>query len=200
MKTLVYLIRHGETFWNREQRLQGQLDSPLTEEGIRQATVLAIKLADIRFDAVYASDLERARHTAHIIISRTNNISVTYDDRIRERHFGSFQGLTWEEIYAKYPDDAARELSGNAMNKVPGGESKHQLLDRVIAFFNEITTRHPAQKVLVVSHGGVLNVWTKYVLGLPLETPRRFHLDNAAIIIFEYNGVHWYMKTLGEVD
>src|SRR4030042_2787950 len=161
MKTLVYLIRHGETFWNREQRLQGQLDSPLTEEGIRQATVLAIKLADIRFDAVYASDLERARHTAHIIISRTNNISVTYDDRIRERHFGSFQGLTWEEIYAKYPDDAARELSGNAMNKVPGGESKHQLLDRVIAFFNEITIRHPAQKVLVVSHGGVLNVWTK---------------------------------------
>jgi probable phosphoglycerate mutase len=199
MKTLVYLVRHGETFWNREQRLQGQLDSPLTEEGIRQTTALADKLSDIRFDAVYSSDLERARRTTHILTSRSNNIPIIYDDRIRERHFGSFQGLTWDEISQQFPDDASRELSGNPMNQVPGGESKHQLLTRAIAFFDDIAIRHHAQKVLVVSHGGILNVWTRYVLQLPIETPRRFHLANAAINIFEYSGNHWCLKTLGEI-
>jgi probable phosphoglycerate mutase len=199
MKILVYLIRHGETYWNCEKRLQGQLDSPLTEEGIRQSGALAGRLSAIAFDAVYSSDLERARQTAHIIASTAVKPIVNYDNRIRERHFGNFQGLTWEEISVKYPEEAARELSGNPMNQVPGGESKQQLLARAISFFDDIAGRHPEQKVLVISHGGILNVWTKHVLRLPLGIPRRFHLDNAAINIFEFNGDHWYLKTLGEL-
>ncbi|MBN1415916.1 MAG: histidine phosphatase family protein [Bacteroidales bacterium] len=197
MKTLVYLVRHGETHWNLEQRLQGQLDSPLTEEGIRQATAMAGKLSGIRFDAIYSSDLERARHTAQIITSRFDRITIRYDNRIRERHFGSFQGLTWKEIAEKFPDEAARELSRDPMNKAPGGESKHQLLARTVDFFDDIATGHPGERVLVISHGGVLNVWIRHVLQLPFETPRRFHLPNAAINIFECICNQWFLKTLG---
>ena len=199
MKILVYLIRHGETYWNCEKRLQGQLDSPLTEEGLRQSRALAGKLSALRFDAVYSSDLERARHTVSIITSLSDHTAIRYDDRIRERHFGDFQGLTWEEISAKYPDEADRELSGNPGNQVPGGESKYQLLARTLAFFDDIVVRHAEQKVMVVSHGGVLNVWTKHVLRLPLETPRRFHLYNTAINIFEFADGQWWLKTMGEM-
>jgi len=195
---MVYLIRHGETLWNKEKRLQGQLDSPLTHEGIRQATELAGKLSTVQFAAVYSSDLERARHTARIIASRSNNVAVTFDDRIRERHFGCFQGLTWEEITEKFPEEAAKEQSGNPMNLAPGGESKQQLLSRAKAFFEDIALRYLNQKILVISHGGILNVWTRHVLNIPLDTPRRFHLINTAINIFEYYDHRWYLKTLGE--
>ena len=198
MCTQVYLIRHGETQWNAEKRLQGQLDSPLTGEGIRQAAVLAGRLSSVHFNAIYSSDLDRARHTAKIIGSRLNHVAVTFDNRIRERHFGCFQGLTWEEITDKYPEEAAKEFSGNPMNCVPGGESKQQLQARVLAFFGDIALRHTHDKILVVSHGGVLNVWTRFVLHIPLDTPRRFHINNTAINIFEFYDGHWYLKTLGE--
>jgi probable phosphoglycerate mutase len=198
MKVLVYLIRHGETTWNCEKRLQGQLDSPLTEKGIRQSRTLAGRLSEVKFDAVYSSDLERAKHTAQMITAQSHHASIHYDNRIRERHFGNFQGLTWEEIMAAYPDEAARELAGNPLNQVPGGESKHQVLARATAFFNDIALWHKGQKVLVVSHGGVINVWTKHVLRVPLETPRRFSLHNTAINTFEFADGQWWVITLGE--
>jgi probable phosphoglycerate mutase len=197
MCTLVYLIRHGETHWNTEKRLQGQLNSPLTGEGIRQATLLAGRLSSVQFDAVYTSDLERAQQTAKIITSQADTVAMTLDDRIRERHFGCFQGLTWEEITKKFPEEAAKELTGNPMNRIPGGENKQQLLARALSFFKDIALRHPHQKILVVSHGGILNVWTRHVLHIPLDAPRRFHLYNTAINIFEFSNEHWCLKTLG---
>lgn len=199
MATQVYLIRHGETLWNAEKRLQGQLDSPLTEEGIQQALLLANRLSATRFDAVYSSDLGRALHTTEIITAKLNHVTVTCDPRIRERHFGCFQGLTWEEIKERFPEEAVKDLSGNPSNRVPGGESKHQMLSRVQDFFKDMILRHENGKVLVVSHGGMLNIWTRYVLHIPLDTPRRFHLDNATINVFEYYDDRWYLRTLGEM-
>ncbi len=197
MKTLVYLVRHGETTWNCEKRLQGQHDSPLTSLGIRQTHDLASRLSAVRFDAVYSSDLERAKQTAQIITGRLDSATIRYDGRIRERHFGDFQGYTWEEIRAAYPDEAERELSGDPMNQVPGGESKHQLLIRAVSFFDDVVRCHSGQKVLVVSHGGVINVWTKHVLKVPLEAPRRFGLQNAAVNIFEFTDGQWWLNALG---
>lgn len=198
MCTLVYLIRHGETFWNTEKRLQGQLDSPLTDAGVQQAALLAGKLSSLQFDAVYSSDLGRAQHTTEIITACLNHIPVTFDERIRERNFGFFQGLTWEEITEKYPEEAAKELSGNPMNCAPGGESKQQLLLRTMSFFEDIALQQTNKKILVISHGGILNVWTRHVLRIPLDTPRRFHISNTAINIFECYDNRWYLKTLGE--
>ena len=199
METLIYLVRHGETLWNCEQRLQGQLDSPLTETGIKQATRLAYYLSSLSFAAIYSSDMERAIHTTRIITSQNDQRTVFYDERIRERHFGKFQGLTWAEISQKYPEEAAKELSGSPMNVVPGGESKHHLLSRTRVFFEDVVHLHPGKKILVISHGGVVNVWVRYVLQIPLDMPRRFHLGNSTVNIFEYSENKWYLKTLGEV-
>jgi probable phosphoglycerate mutase len=196
---MVYLIRHGETLWNAEKRLQGQLDSPLTGAGVQQAALLAERLSSVQFDAVYSSDLGRARHTAKIITAQTNPVTVSFDERIRERNFGFFQGLTWEEITEKYPEEAAKELSGNPMNCVPGGESKQQLLLRTLSFFEDIALQQTNKKVLVISHGGILNIWTRHVLHIPLDKPRRFHISNTAINIFEFYDNRWYLKTLGEM-
>jgi probable phosphoglycerate mutase len=199
MCMLVYLIRHGETLWNTEKRLQGQNDSPLTCEGLKQVSLLAGRLSSVRFNAVYSSDLGRAKHTTEIITSQLNHVPVTFDDRIRERHFGCFQGLTWEEISDRFPEESAKEMSGNPLNCVPEGESKQQLLSRALAFFEDIVLRHANQTILVVSHGGILNVWTRHVLHIPLDTPRRFRIDNIAINVFEYCNNRWYLKTLGEI-
>ncbi len=197
MSTIIYLIRHGETYWNREQRLQGQLDSDLTDEGIRQVKSIAGKLNGICFDAIYSSDLKRAMHTADIISTNIINLPVVCDERLRERNFGVFQGYTWAEIAKKYPAEAALEMSGDPMNQVPGGESKFQLLTRAINFFSDIITKHDGKKILVISHGGIINVWTKHVLQIPLEKPRRFSLDNAAVNIFEFNNGNWFIKAFG---
>jgi len=197
MCILVYLIRHGETLWNTEKRLQGQLDSPLTDAGVQQAALLAGKLSSVQFDAVYSSDLRRARRTTEIIMAQFNPVPVTFDERIRERNFGLFQGLTWEEITEKYPEEAAKELSGNPKNCAPGGESKQQLLLRTRSFFEDIALQQTNKKILVISHGGILNVWTRHVLHIPPDTPRRFHIRNTAINIFEHYDNRWYLKTLG---
>ncbi len=197
MITTVYLIRHGETYWNLEQRLQGQLDSDLTAEGIRQAERIANKLEGIFFDALYSSDLKRAMHTANIISKCIKHEPILYDERLRERNFGLFQGYTWQEITDKYPCEAASELSGDPMNKVPGGESKFQLLERAKSFFSDILIKHAGKRILVISHGGIINVWTKHVLQVPLNKPRRFSLDNAAVHVFEFNNGNWFVKRFG---
>lgn len=200
MNTTIYLIRHGETYWNREQRLQGQLDSDLTDEGIRQAKRIADKLNGVNFDALYSSDLNRAMHTAKIISQYINHEPVIFDERLRERNFGIFQGYTWPEINRKYPSEAASELSGNPMYQVPGGESKNQLLERAKSFFTEMLTRHTGGRILVISHGGIINVWTKYVLQVPLDKPRRFSLDNAAVNIYENINGNWFVKAFGFIE
>jgi probable phosphoglycerate mutase len=200
MITTLYLIRHGETYWNREKRLQGQLDSDLTDEGIRQAERIANKLNGICFNALYSSDLKRAIHTAHIISKYIKYAPVIYDKRLRERNFGLFQGYTWREITEKYPAEAAAELSGDPMNEVPGGESKIQLLDRAKGFFADVILKHAGKKILVISHGGIINIWTKHVLHVPLEKPRRFSLDNAALNVFEFIENVWYVKAFGIIE
>ena len=198
METQVYLVRHGETLWNREQRLQGQLDSPLTENGILQAEELARYLDHHFFDTIFSSDLERAAHTARIIAShKQGDHRIIMDERIRERHFGNFQGLTWKEVTERFPNDAAKEVAGNPMNVIPGGESKHQLLLRVKVFFEELVKLHEGKKILVISHGGVVNVWTRQVLKIPFDVPRRFYLGNSSISIFNHSDDGWYVRTLG---
>ncbi len=200
MNTIIYLIRHGETYWNREQRLQGQLDSDLTDEGIRQAENIANKLQALYFDVLYSSDLKRAMHTAKIISQHIKHEPIFFDERLRERNFGIFQGYTWPEINRKYPSEAASELSGNPMYQLPGGESKSQLMERAKSFFNEMLTKHKGKKILVISHGGIINVWTKYVLQIPLDKPRRFSLDNAAVNVYEYSNGNWFVKAFGIIE
>jgi 2,3-bisphosphoglycerate-dependent phosphoglycerate mutase len=155
--TTFLLARHGETDWNREFRIQGSSDVELNDLGREQARALADELADVELDAIYASDLSRARATAEAVAA-TKDLPVKLDPRLRERAFGSWEGLTREDIEERFrPDDR------------PDGETNEEVRARVLAAIEEIAARHPREQVLVVSHGGALNALWHHAVGERIE-------------------------------
>jgi broad specificity phosphatase PhoE len=149
--TTILLARHGETDWNRERRFQGHADPPLNELGRRQARELAESLADSGVVAVYASPLARARETAEIVAEMLG-LPVETRASLREVDVGSWQGLTRDEVEARYPDDFRRWL--DAGEGWRDGESYDELGRRVVADLLALAARHPGERILVVSHGG----------------------------------------------
>ena len=174
------LIRHGETAWNAESRIQGQLDVPLSNAGIWQAGRLAQRLADERIDAIFASDLTRAWLTAQPI-GQSRQIDPLADVRLRERHFGIFQGHTLEDISARWPVEFAAWRERNPDWAIPEGESARQFIERVLQALDEITHSHAGGTVAVVAHGGVLDVAYRYARGLAWNAPRQHLMVNAAL-------------------
>ena len=144
--TTILLARHGETDWNREQRWQGQSDTPLNDTGRAQARDLADELAGESIDAVYSSDLVRAHETARLI-AEPRGLDVIAIRDLRERSFGSVEGMTTDEIQARYP---GIELPWS------DGETREAMTDRVLGALLRIGETHPEANVLVVSHGGPL--------------------------------------------
>ena len=189
----ICLVRHGETAWNTERRLQGHLDIPLNDNGLAQAEATARNLErqGHRFDALYCSDLQRARQTAEAVIRR-QRLSPTHDPRWRERHYGLFQGLTYDEAERQHPElyhrFKARELH---MSFPEDGESLAHFAQRVHEALNEIAQRHPTERVLIVTHGGVLDVVHRIVTGEPLEAPRKVAIPNAALNWIEHAAGEW---------
>ncbi|MBI4172250.1 MAG: histidine phosphatase family protein [Actinobacteria bacterium] len=147
MVTTILLARHGETDWNREHRVQGHTDRPLNDAGRAQALALARALADEPLDAVYASDLSRASETARAV-AEPRRLPVRTLRELRERDFGTWEGLTDEEILLRFPH-ARRGHWGD-------GETNEAMAGRVVAALRRIAERHPGARVLVVSHGGPL--------------------------------------------
>jgi broad specificity phosphatase PhoE len=146
--TRILLVRHGETDWNLTRRLQGHSDRPLNETGREQARSLAAELAEEELEAVYSSDLSRAQETAHIV-AEARGLDVTALPELRERHFGSWEGLTDDEIHERFPEEVADGVLGD-------GESRDELDRRILAALSGISEEHPGGTVLVVSHGGPL--------------------------------------------
>jgi len=164
----ICLIRHGETDWNAERRLQGHLDVPLNETGLAQADAAARHLADERFAALYSSDLLRTRQTATPLERRLGRAMIR-EPRLRERHYGCFQGLTYDEAAQRYPQDYARHKAREPDFALPGGgESLIEFHHRIAAALAEITARHGGERVAVVTHGGVLDIIHRFASGLPL--------------------------------
>jgi broad specificity phosphatase PhoE len=148
--TTILLARHGETDWNVEGRLQGWDDKPLNENGRAQARELAARIADVRFDAVYASDLARARETAEIV-AEPHGVPVLVEPGLREMHYGSWSGLTRAEIEERYPGQTRHD-----------GETGEEHLERVLRAAERIAARHPGERVLIVSHGGSLRALRRH--------------------------------------
>jgi 2,3-bisphosphoglycerate-dependent phosphoglycerate mutase len=196
--THIALIRHGETAWNIEHRMQGQEDSPLTALGLRQAECLGQRLADEPIDRLYSSDLPRAYNTAREI-GDPHRLEPLVDAALRERHFGVFQGLTVDEIRREFPDEFARHISGDPDFVIPEGESRRQFWERSVDALERIREACRGQRVVVVLHGGVLNILVKHVLGMPIGTSTPFTLFNAAINRVRYDGDGWKLVTLGDV-
>ena len=146
--TTILLARHGETDWNVERRVQGHSDTPLNDTGRAQARALAEELGDEPIDAVYSSDLMRAHETARIVASQ-RGLEVTAIRDLRERNFGTWEGLTDEEIYVRHPQ--ARDRSWQEWGDA---ETQFEMAERVLAALLRIAEAHPGQRLLVVSHGG----------------------------------------------
>jgi broad specificity phosphatase PhoE len=145
VETLILLVRHGETDWNLTRRVQGHTDRPLNDTGRAQARELAARLADEPLDAVYSSDLLRAHETARIIAAG-RGLDVTAVPDLRERDFGTWEGLTDDEILTRYPDARERPW-GDA-------ETREEMSRRVLEALERIAETHPGKRVLVVAHGG----------------------------------------------
>jgi probable phosphoglycerate mutase len=198
-ETTLIVIRHGETAWNRERRMQGTTDTQLSDVGREQASAVGRRLAGRAFAALYTSDLSRARDTAHAIARHTGLDFVT-DPRLQERRFGIFEGLTAEEIVARFPDEHARFASRDPDYAVPGGESARSFTQRCIGCLAEIAGRHPGHEVVVVTHGLVLDSLYRAAHGLDHGARRPVPLINASLNVFGYDGAAWRLEVWGDIS
>jgi len=191
--TTFLLLRHGETLWNRDGRLQGWQDSPLSEAGRAQAGALAARAAGERVDAIVASDLGRTRETAAPIAARLGLV-LRLDAGLRERCYGEFEGMTWAEIERARPQDYHRLAARDPEYVVPGGESGVQFRDRIVAALEHLARVHAGATVAVVTHGGVLGIVYRYAKDIALEMPRMFSVPNAAVNRVRIGGRRWAIE------
>ena len=179
--TRIVAIRHGETSWNADSRIQGHLDIPLNDIGLWQAQRTGAALADEHFDAIYSSDLQRALVTAQAVADAAG-CSVQPDTGLRERCFGSFEGRTFKEIEAELPEQALRWRKRDP-EFVPddGGESLHMLRGRIQHNIDRLAAQHLGGQIAIVAHGGVMDVLYRLATRQDLQAPRTWELGNAAI-------------------
>jgi broad specificity phosphatase PhoE len=187
--TTILLVRHGETDWNLERRWQGHTDRPLNETGRAQARELADLLATDPPDAVYSSDLARARETAEIVAARLG-LPVAVDARLREVDVGEWSGLTMAEIEERFPEALQRRLAGGTGWE--RGETYEQMGERVVAALGEIAERHDGGRVVVITHGGSVRA-ALHAAGVPDE--ERPHVRNCAV-----HPVHVEDGTIRRID
>lgn len=178
--TRIIAIRHGETAWNVDARIQGHLDIPLSATGRIQAQRLAAALGDEPFTAIYASDLTRAWETAQYV-GRAHGITVTKEQGLRERGFGVFEGKTFAEIKIQLPEQSLRWRKRDPDFAPVGGESLATLRSRVIETATRLAAMHPGETIALVGHGGVMDVLYRAATRLDIQAPRTWALGNAAI-------------------
>ena len=178
--TRIIAIRHGETAWNVDTRIQGHLDIPLNETGRRQAARMARALADEPIRAIYASDLSRAWETAQCL-GRALNIEVISEPGLRERSFGDFEGKTFAEIEALLPDQSLLWRKRDPHFQPAGGESLLMLRNRVVATSERLAAEHPGELIAVGGHGGVMDVLYRAATRVDIQAPRTWLLGNTAI-------------------
>mgnify|MGYP001347245172 CR=1 FL=1 len=189
METHVYLVRHGETDWNRERRFQGHRDIPLSAAGLIQAERLAQSLKSEVFEAIYSSDLRRALQTAEII-AKEHDLPVKTLKKLRERTVGEWEGLSQEEVAARYPDWRQRIAKG-----LHGAESLVELQKRMTDQLEELVRLHRGGRILVVSHGGSINaVLAKVSEGQYGTGTTRLKNTSLTHLVFDHEKEYWRVE------
>lgn len=192
-------IRHGETDWNAGKRIQGQIDVPLSAVGHAQARATGNALKDEGFDAIYTSDLTRARQTAEATVHLAD-VPLELCPGLRERHYGIFQGLTYEEAAERHPADYARHKARDPHFAPGEGESLLDLSARLSSTFDDIVHRHIDGSVALFTHGGVLDIVYRQATNRPLDTPRDFAIPNCGISWIEIVNGCWTLLSWAERD
>ncbi len=178
--TRLIAVRHGETAWNRESRIQGHTDIPLNDTGLWQADRVGVAVAQEGIHAIYSSDLQRARLTAQSI-GRAAGVPVQLEEGLRERHFGELEGLTHDEIHTRWPEQARRWKQRDPAYGPVGGETLTEFYQRSVGHLTRLAQRHLGQTIVVVAHGGVLDCFYRAANGIELTAPRSWTIGNATI-------------------
>jgi probable phosphoglycerate mutase len=178
--TRIVAIRHGETDWNVDTRIQGQTDIALNATGRWQAERLVDAVAEEGIAAVYASDLARAWQTAQAV-SRGSGAAVVPEPGLRERHFGIFEGYTFREIEQRWPAQSERWRKRDPHFGPEGGETLQSFFDRCIATATRLAAAHAGQTIALVAHGGVMDCLYRAAAGIEVTAPRSWQLGNAGI-------------------
>lgn len=192
--TRICFVRHGETDWNAQRRIQGHTDVPLNATGREQALAMAFSAAHHRFHAIYSSDLLRAVETAQRLAQR-EALEVRCLPQLRERHYGLFQGLTAEQGAARYPQAYAHYVARDLDYDFGSGESLRRFAERVADGIDWMVRHHSGQTIAAVSHSGVLDVVYRRATGRPLHTPRDFVIPNCALNWFHFDGQGWHLES-----
>ena len=179
-----YIVRHGETEWNAQGRIQGHTDISLSERGVQQSRLVAQRLAGVTLDVAYSSDLERSAGTARQILGQ-RSIPLHTTPQLREYNKGVFEGLTPEETCQRYPELFEASQVNDLDFAPPGGESIRQTSVRMSAFITELRLRHVDDNVLIVGHGGALRAGFVALMELPLEANWRFVLANCGLSVLD---------------
>jgi broad specificity phosphatase PhoE len=178
------LIRHGQSTWNSEHRIQGQLDPPLSDEGRRQAERVGQRIAGRHFAGFYSSDLKRAFETAQAIEAATG-LQAEPMAGLREIFLGEWEGLRTDDLAQRFPEAWASWTDEPDWDLVPGGEGAALFETRVAAALDEILSRHAQGDVVVVTHGGVIQIALHRVIGRPSRGLFPFKIQNASISVIE---------------
>jgi 2,3-bisphosphoglycerate-dependent phosphoglycerate mutase len=195
----VLLIRHGETDWNRTERIQGMEDIPLNALGIAQAQATAAELAKtIVGDAeLVSSDLVRTRETAKPIVE-TTGLHVRFDARLRERHFGVLQGKTYSEWRQLDAIGAARHAAGDLDYGPEGGETAQQFFDRSVNAVTDLAIACDESTLIIVTHGGVVSSLYRHSQGLGAQSARDWSVPNASISEWRFDGERFFCERIGD--
>lgn len=200
--TEILLIRHGETDWNAEKRLQGHLDIPLNAEGRRQAAAAGQALLNEPLDAIFSSDLLRAQQTAQEVAA-PRGMTVHVDPGLRERCYGAFEGMLYAEISQRYPEAFAAWRAHDVDARFPEGERVAETLrefaDRAIGTITRIVNARQYRKIALVTHGGVLDCAYRVAQGISFSRERDFTIFNAGINRFVWNGMALQLVEWGDV-
>jgi len=183
-KTMIYIVRHGETDWNLEEKMQGHTDIPLNAKGISQAQDIARDLQKIPLDIIYSSPLSRALETA-TIINTYHKAKIITDNALRERRFGELEGKTYKEINAYHPALLFHESWNFPHYRPPDGESVNDIKIRVSAFAQKMLKENQGKSFLIVAHGVTLRILIGSFIGIPPDQLTGVRIKNAALTIIE---------------
>lgn len=172
----IYLVRHGLTKYNLENRFQGHLDIPLSSEGVNQAIKLQSFFENKKIDVIYSSDLKRAKDTANFI-SQSKKLKINILPNLREVDVGDLEGLKWEEVKKHHPI----WVKAGHNDGYPGGESRKDIDLRVKQLWDYITKKHPSEEVVLLTHGGIIKALLCQILQIDNENRSRFIIDNCSI-------------------
>ncbi|MGJ8711763.1 2,3-diphosphoglycerate-dependent phosphoglycerate mutase GpmB [Pantoea agglomerans] len=200
----VYLVRHGETVWNAERRIQGQSDSPLTEKGEQQAWQMGERVKHLGITHIIASDLGRTRRTAEIIADACG-CSVTLDPRLRELNMGVLEKRPLDGLTAEEEQWRATLVNGTEGGRIPEGESMTEMATRMHAALNACLDLPAGSRPLLVSHGMALGALVSTILGLPAYAERRLRLRNCSLSRVDYQqsawlAEGWIVETAGDIS